>query len=340
MFWPKDDVHLGENISRNGAPNILALSRQLGKIEVMTLQHELSRFDAAIAVVVPEAVEAMGLGLSESGIEELRRAVAPLRLGEDIEALYRWHNGISGPVFGGKRFLPAAEIVLDREVQVDVLERPPAWLQFTDGPDFYFATLDLPGHVPDPVIWSGDTHDIMLCRMHDSLESMIGSFNDMAFDTSETLQRRKELLLGSLRNGGNYRLQRSPGSFTYPGPPEGTFIMLFDEGTPESWLRSLGITSGDLLPRGATMTIAELRLAARQGEVSGTVQGRTTNVGGPVTAVGFTIDDGTGTIRLVANNKVTHLGPVSQTMVEADVIMAEDGSCHLLGLRRSPEWTT
>ena len=306
----------------------------------MTLQHELSHFDAAIAAVVPEVAEAMGSGLDDSGIEELRRVVAPLRLGEDIEALYRWHNGITVPIFGGKRFLPAAEIVRDREFQVDVLEHPPAWLQFTDGPDFYFATLDLPGHEPNAVIWSGHTHDVMLCRMHDSLESMIGSFNDMAFDLLETLQRRKELLLGGLRYGGNYRLQRSPGSFTYPNPPDGTYIELFDEGTPESWLRSLGTTSGDLLPRGATITIAELRLAARNGEAFGTVQGRTTNVGGPITAIGFTIDDGTGTIRLVANNKLTHLGPTSQTMVEAEVTMAEDGSCHLLALRRSPEWTT
>jgi hypothetical protein len=306
----------------------------------MTLQHELSRFDAAVAEIAPEVLEAMGLGLSDNEIDELRRAVSPLHLSADIEAQYRWHDGISFPVFGGKRFLPAAEIVRDRAFHVDVLERPPAWLQFTDGPKFYFATLDLPGYDPNPAIWSGDTHDIMLRRMHDSLESMIGSFNDMAFDASETVQRRKELLLGGLRDGGNYRLQRSPGSFTYPDPPDGTYIVLFDEGTPELWLRSLGTTSRDLQPRGATITIAELRLAARKGEVFGTVQGRTINVGGPITAIGFTIDDGTGTIRLVANNKVTHLGPISQTRVEADVTVAEDGSCHLLALRRSPEWTT
>jgi hypothetical protein len=312
---------------------------KLRKTQVMTFQQELTRFDTVIAEVVPEAVESMGSGLDDGGIEELRRAVSPLRLGVDIEAMYRWHNGSSLSVFGGKRFLPAAEIVRNREFQLDVLERPPAWLQFTDGPDFYFASLDVPGCDPDPTIWSGDTHDIMLCRMHDSLESMIGSFNDMALDSSESLQRRKELLLGSLRYGGNYRLERSPGSFTYPNPPQGTFITLFDEGTPESWLRSLGTSSGDLLPSGATMTIAELRLAAKKGEAFGTVQGRTTNVGGPVRAIGFTIDDGTGTIRLVADNKVTHLGPVSQTMVEADVTMAEDGSCRLLALRRLPEWT-
>lgn len=305
----------------------------------MTFEQELARFDEAVAEVVPEAAKSMGPGLDDNGIEELQRAVAPLRLGEDIEEMYRWHNGSALSVFGGKRLLSAAEIIQDREFQLHVLERPPAWLQFTDGPDFYFATLDVPGCDTNPTVWSGDTHDVWLCRMHVSLESMIGSFNDMALDSSESLQRRKELLLGSLRYGGNYRLERSPGSFTYPNPPQGTYLTLFDEGTPESWLHSLGTTSGNLLPRGATMTIAELRLAAPGGEASGTVRGRTTNVGGPISAIGFTIDDGTGTIRLVANNKVTHLGPVSQTMVEADVTMAEDGSCHLLALRRSPEWT-
>lgn len=305
----------------------------------MTFHQELNRFDAAIAEVAPEAVKSMGPGLGDSGIEELRRAVAPLRLGADIEEIYRWHNGSTLSVFGGKRFLPADEIVQNREFQLQVLERPPAWLQFTDGPDFYFATLDVPGRDTDPTIWSGDTHDVMLCRMHDSLESMIGSFSDMALDLSVPLPRRRELLLGRVRNDTNYRLGRSPGSFTYPNPPQGTYITLFDEGTPESWIRSLGTTSDDLLPRGATITIAELRLASRRGEAFGTVQGMTTNVGGPVAAIGFTIDDGTGTIRLVANKKITQLGPVSKTIVEADVTMAQDGRCHLHALRRSPEWT-
>lgn len=115
--------------------------------------------------------------------------------------------------------------------------------------------------------------------------------------------------------------------------------MLFDEGTPEPWLRSLGTSSGDLLPLGATTTIAELRLAAPRGEASGTIRGRTTHVAGPITGIGFTIDDGTGTVRLVAHDQVTHLGPISGTLVEADVSMAADGSCQLLALRRLPEWT-
>ena len=69
----------------------------------MTLEQELARFDAAIAEVVPEAVKSMAPGLDDNGIEELRRAVAPLRLGDDIEEMYRWHNGSALSVFGGKR---------------------------------------------------------------------------------------------------------------------------------------------------------------------------------------------------------------------------------------------
>ena len=304
----------------------------------MTLQQEFARFDTAIAEVVPEAVTGMGAGLDASEIEELRRAVVPMRLGEDIESLYRWHDGSDLPVFGGKRLLPAAEIIRAREFQIHTLELPPAWLQFTDGGEFFFATLDVTGCDPESAIWAGDTHDVILCWMHDSLESMIGSFNDMAFDVSESLGRRKELLFGALRHGGTYRLGQSPGSFAYPDPPAGTYLALFDEGTPESWIRSLGTTSEELLPRGATMTIAELCSAAMKGEVFATVQGRTTNVGGPIVAIGFTLDDGTGTIRLVANNTLTHLGPISETMVEADVTMARNGTCELLALRRSPGW--
>lgn len=304
----------------------------------MALQHELDRFEAVLTELLPEAATSLGPGLDDNGIEKLRRAVAPLGLGHDVEQMYRWHNGSTMPVFGGKRLLPASDVIRDRAFQVDTLGRPPAWLQFTDGPDFHFTTLDVAGCESDRTVWSGDTHDVWLARMHDSIESMIASFNDMALDASEPPQRRREMLLGSLRWGGDYRLKRSPGSFAYPNPPTGTYIVLFDEGTPEPWLRSLGTSSRDLIPTGATITIADLRTAAQSGEASGTIRGRTTNVAGPLSAIGFSIDDGTDTVRLVADNKVTHIGPVAQTMVEADVTLAMNGSCQLHALRRAPEW--
>ncbi|MEC5167697.1 hypothetical protein RCH11_000147 [Glaciihabitans sp. GrIS 2.15] len=144
----------------------------------MTFHQELVRFDAVVAEVVPEAVPSMGSGLNDEGITALRTVIAPMDLGEDIEQLYRWHDGSALSVFGVKRMLSAAEIIQDREFQRHALERPPAWLQFTDGPGYYFATLDAPGCETDPAVWSGDTHNVWLCRMHDSLESMIGSLND------------------------------------------------------------------------------------------------------------------------------------------------------------------
>ena len=304
----------------------------------MTFHQELVRFDAVVAELVPEAVQSMGSSLSDEGVRALQAMIAPMDLGEDIEQLYRWHDGSALSVFGGKRLLSAAEIIRDREFQLRALKRPPAWLQFTDGPGYYFATLDVPGCETDPTVWGGDTHDAWLCRMHDSLESMIGSLSDAGLDCSVSLSQRREQLLGSLRDGGKYRLERSPGSFTFPDPPSGISLTLFDEGTPEPWLRSLGTSSDDLLPLGATATIAELRSAASRGEASGTIQGRTTHVAGPITGIGFTIDDGTGTVRLVADYQVTHLGPISGTFVEADVSVAADGSCQLLALRRLPEW--
>ena len=187
-----------------GAPSVVAVNRQLGKARNMTFHQELVRFDAVVAQVVPEAVPSMGSGLNDEGIRALRTMVAPLDLGEEIEQLYRWHDGSALSVFGGKRLLSAAEIIQDREFQLHALERPPAWLQFTDGPEYYFATLDVPGCETDPTVWSGNTHDVWLCRMHDSLESMIGSLSDAGLDPSVSLS------------------ERSPGSFTFPDPPPGT----------------------------------------------------------------------------------------------------------------------
>ena len=54
---------------------------------------ELVRFDAVVAEVVPEAVQSMGSGLNDEGVRALRTIIAPMDLGEDIEQLYRWHDG-------------------------------------------------------------------------------------------------------------------------------------------------------------------------------------------------------------------------------------------------------
>ena len=79
----------------------------------MTFHQELVRFDAVVAEIVPEAVQSMGSGLNDEGIRALRTMIAPLDLGEDIEQLYRWHDGSALSVFGGKRLLSAAEIIRD-----------------------------------------------------------------------------------------------------------------------------------------------------------------------------------------------------------------------------------
>ncbi|GAA3878079.1 hypothetical protein GCM10022381_20630 [Leifsonia kafniensis] len=305
----------------------------------MSLSEELARFDDVLADVFPEGFESMGEGLGDAGIERLRRAVAPFTLGAEVEQLYRWHDGSVLPVFGGKRFLCTTEIILNRAFHLSLSGRTPAWLQFTDGPEYYFATLDVAGCDPVASVWCANTHDIGISRMHDSLEAMIGTFIDMGETPTLSAEQRTALLLGGLRYDDEYRLIRSPGAYDRPNPPPGTFIMLFDEGTPEPWIRSLGSSTDELLPRGATTTVAELiRHAELHGEASGTIQGLTTHVGGPLHAIGFSIDDGTGALSFVADDKRLILGPVSQTRIEADVFLAPDGRCQLRALRRSPDW--
>ncbi|MHA6668098.1 SMI1/KNR4 family protein [Homoserinimonas sp. A447] len=239
----------------------------------MSLLRELKRFDIVLEELFPE-LPAPRPGLDEPGIDEFRLAVAPLDLSADLETLYRWHDGLEHRVLGGKRMLSAAEVSGSRDFNISSLEHPPAWLPFTDGPDFHFVSLGVPGCSADPSVWAGHTHDVWLNLTHESLEAMIATFNDMATDASESFDRRRELLLGALRYGGEYRLGRSPHAFRYPDPPAGTSIVKYETGTPEPWLRSMGTSTKSLLPRGATTTIADLLDASTHGTVSGTVQGR------------------------------------------------------------------
>ncbi len=82
---------------RIGAPSVVAMYRLPGKTMKMMFHRGLVRFDAVVAEVVPEAVQSMGSGLNDEGIRALRTMIAPLDLGEDIEQLYRWHDGSAAP---------------------------------------------------------------------------------------------------------------------------------------------------------------------------------------------------------------------------------------------------
>ncbi len=89
---------------------------------------------------------------------------------------------------------------------------------------------------------------------------------------------------------------------------------------PEHWLAADGITEQSRAPRGATTTVAALLdLAARGHEAKGTVQGLITRLSGSGSGVWATIDDGTGGLDLFCAPSETGYQPVMRRRFEIDV---------------------
>jgi hypothetical protein len=301
----------------------------------MTLRAALERFDKTLLAVYPEGHASLAPGLRDDQLDDLRRAILPMELTADLEELYRWHNGSTLRIVCGGVFLSVEALLKSRAFEIQELGHPPAWLHLTDGPAYHFATLNVPGSGTEPAVWQGDTHDMWLCRMHDSLEALFLTLGDIAADESVAAEDRRKHLDGlGPRWMAPHRLRNSPGSFAYPDPPTGTYISVFPEPDwPRQWLVSLGATGDELLPKGGTTPIAELT----SGDLAAaTVAGEVIRLTKTNDWTYMAIQDSSGILELTVDNSRTVLSPIIRTWVEADIEQSQPGSWTATALRRQP----
>lgn len=68
----------------------------------MTLAQQLTRFESLLSGIDSALLASLAPGLDDSGVEALRRALAPTELSAQVEVLYRWRSGGPLPLFFGR----------------------------------------------------------------------------------------------------------------------------------------------------------------------------------------------------------------------------------------------
>ncbi|RKR75012.1 hypothetical protein [Frondihabitans australicus] len=264
----------------------------------MSLSSELTAYELWLHENRPELLQGMNPGLDDTGVGRLREAIAPLRLTEQVETLYRWRDGGSSTVFGGWWMRPVDALLEWREFCIDQLEHPPVWLPVFDDHVYGIVTLEVPGHSGDDSLWSSPTHDTGIFRLAHSLEAAVAALNAAALDESLSETERDGALFEQgldSRVMTPYLLARTPDRYVFGVDTVGAMYSDAPETAwPEAWLASVGLSRVDGQPRGATHTIAELIELSKSAPVSGTIRARAVAVGGQELRLMMVVDDGTG----------------------------------------------
>jgi hypothetical protein len=293
----------------------------------MSLSGELARFETLLAARFPTVLAEMNPGLDDERVARLREALLPMGLTDEIETLYRWHDGGAPYLFGGWQFLPIDWVLDEREFYLEELEEPPAWLRIFDDHSISFVSLDVLGYGSHPGVWYGHTHDGWLSRLFLSIESMVATCSDaieagllIEVGTADWsgLRMSEESSLDSLEFTP-LRVAREAVTFVYPDPPTGTYLTReADVDWPRPWLASLGLDPSAPELTGATSTISELIARSSDADASGTILASVTRFGFGDNTWFATVDDGTGELFLVGPKEGLY-GPRMGQRAEFDV---------------------
>lgn len=302
--------------------------RHATSVEIVTLIHQLERFEAALRQRFPEALHAMKPGLDDDGIASLAALIAPFDLPEQLVTLYRWHNGSERGVFAGWTMESLEALTEQRQLYLGApFNEPPVWLHiFRAEYTYVVAEVEIRGRGDyDPSIWWGDTHDGGLIRAFDSLETLVATCADLVEE--DILAERFGALLApdmsSLRGQSlrEYRLRHSPTAFTEYGASAANEQPRFPERSwPAAWLASLDVGPERWKLRGATTTIRDLIANGQSVRGFDTIRGSVGTLWGGDTYA-FEFSDGTGTMHLACDPRQTIFSPTSGQEYEVDVTL-------------------
>jgi hypothetical protein len=313
----------------------------------MALGEKLHRLDSVLAEVAPASLAAMEPGLDDAGIERFQRSVAPFGLPEQLETLYRWHDGGAANVLGTWAFSSLDWVLVARAHALSQLGDPPAWLGFDRENPLEFVGLDVPGTITDPSVWSGWYDDDKVQRDYDSIEALVETSLDL-FARGEFEVLESGWIIWRLDELGvePFRLARNPTSFkfTYPAPwrPGTTHSHWPSDDWPEAWTQSIGMIPNIWRLKGATHTIAELVAESATSEVAARVHVRVGSLDRG--SGGLEVSDATGSLLVEWNEVVSLLGGSPGQRVEAEIAMPRGGnhagSLGTAGLMIALEWSS
>jgi hypothetical protein len=292
----------------------------------MNVDSALDRLVAALAAAgmpPPRAPESM------VPLDELERAIAPLRLPDDLRRFWQRVD----PLTMGFRTWP--EIGRPEDALV-------AWRMEHD---------EFPGQNPGALVQIAYTSQSCMCVELDVGDIGGGALFASYIPDGEYERRFNGLgawladIAGHVEGGRFVRCeypgqlylavpdqeteeleeaQRTPPA---PHPVHGDVVHIGSDilDWPEHWQRATGLDAADLELRGATHTIAELLSLPSAQRTRATIVGRVVHLLGSGATIRVRVDDGSAAIEVVCPAATTMLGPSIDDWFEFDVVVEPDG---------------
>jgi len=228
------------------------------------IRQQLDSLRSNLADKCPALHASLRPGLNDAAIDALVGPLQPFRLPEAARELYQWADGQEGYdtefIPGGRRFLPLAEAIRERQeaLDLDVGHWNPLWL-----PLFSFQ-----GDIDLVVSGTGDhTSGLVLRRLlqdpnvyvrHADVEAMVrvlaGGWAHDVYRLDED-----ELLAADEEREENLRRLHSPAAYPFADQRgRSWFGAVGTDGWPESWKAAVGLSPADEVPRSGALPIARV----------------------------------------------------------------------------------
>jgi hypothetical protein len=195
----------------------------------------LTRFEEKVLRDWPDLRDKFGSAVEDEQIEKLNKAIAPLRLTEDIEALYKWRNGFDTEfdLFGFPGFVPLQN-AFHEYGELGKMQQAwsRVWYPLSSSGGSYRLTLLSDAYAPATPIYFYDVEDGQLQLEFESLLSMVETYEQAYEAGIMTFSRDDEQLDFDGDALEKLRLDLNPSAYPNPGKQQNSY----DTDDPDTWL--------------------------------------------------------------------------------------------------------
>ena len=257
------------------------------------------------------------------GLDELVRAIEPLRLPDEVLHWWRTVDVASLPIWAWLQpCTPEFALETWQSYQDEFVGVVPRCLVPVAA-----GTLSVEAHQPDLrggdiIKWSrvdGGWFRYVVPTWPDMLECYVDAIDAGAYEVRDGVALLEDDIV---EGAARARASHVEVTGRYP-----TREMHFADASqwPGHWQRSNGIGPADRAARGRTLTIADVHVSEADTSVDGTIVGRVIWLAGNSDGCLVTVDDGTGSLDVWCPAEVCIWGPVLSRSFEFDVVAAGGG---------------
>lgn len=262
-----------------------------------------------------------------AGLQALEAAIVPMRLPADLRELWRRIDATTLSVRPPLELVdPASALQSWRIARDEAPEAQPTTLLLIGSESLWCLSAELAvDGQPGGALFEWD---IVHGDFHRRFDGVAGWLVHIA---AQLENGRFELREERRGTRAHVTWHDEPDSLWPPLPPHpshGATIGRDVLAWPESWQRAAGVRPEDLVPRGATHSIADLLASPDDVDFRGTIAGEVVSLASAGRSTQVRVDDGTATIDVHCPAESTLLGPWLRHRYEFDVVV-EPGERHV-----------